>query len=157
MATQTTVLPGTVPENAEAPRKKRRFSTKRLLVMTLALVLAVAGVGYTMLKPEGPPEPPPQGPVLKLESITLNLAEGHFLKLGLALQFEPADGGHGGGGEHDGSHALDITIAQLSNLKVTDLNSTAARTQAKDRLTKAIRHAYHDSVTDVYFTEFVMQ
>lgn len=157
MATQTmTTLPGTAPDKAVPGKKKRRLSLKRLLVLFVVLALGLGGAAYTMLPKEKVEEPPPPGPVLKLEPITLNLAEGHFLKLGLALQFDAESTAHGGQ-ELDGSPALDIAIAQLSNLKVTDLNSSAARTQAKERLTKAIRDKYHGAVTDVYFTEFVMQ
>jgi flagellar FliL protein len=82
----------------------------------------------------------------------LNLADGHFLKLKLALQatVEAKE-------EPDGSKALDIAISELSNRPMTDLASNAAREKAKGELRAKINKAYGGEVMDVYFTEFVMQ
>jgi flagellar FliL protein len=145
--------------NADGTEEPKKGKKKKLLVVVLA-VLLLGGGGYFFLGRGGSSTPPPPEPgqVLKLDSITLNLADGHFLKLGLALQFTTTAGG---GGEHgaelDGSHALDLAIDQLSNRKVTELNSTAARNKVKGELVKAIEEAYDHGVMDVYFTEFVMQ
>ena len=126
------------------------------------LVLVLAGAGaYVMLgkgKKSATPPPPVRGTVLALDSVTLNLADGRYLKLGLALQFT-ADGSVSGEGAAplDGSQALDLAIAQLSDRPIIALNSAAARMKAKEQLVKAIKKAYDDKVMDVYFTEFVMQ
>jgi flagellar FliL protein len=145
-----------VAEGAGGPKKGK----KKLLVIALGVVLLGGGGAYALLGRGGPSAPPPPEPgqVLKLDPITLNLDEGHYLKLGLALQFttDAAAGGHGGG-ELDGSQALDLAIDQLSNRKVTELNSADARNKAKHELVEAIEKAYHHGVMDVYFTEFVMQ
>jgi flagellar FliL protein len=155
MATVTQAPP--TEETEDGPKK-----SKKKLIIIVVLVLALAGGGYFMfLKPKGPAvvPPPEPGAVLKLDPITLNLADGRYLKLGLALQFtvEAGAGGGHGGAEPDGSHALDLAIAQLSNRKITELNSAEAREKAKEELKKAVEKAYHEAVMDVYFTEFVMQ
>jgi flagellar protein FliL len=141
-------------------KEKKPRNKKKLIV--IALVVALVGFGgYTkFLKKPGPPGPPEPGVVLALDPITLNLADGHFLKLTLALQFTAAasaGGGHGGGAEPDGSQALDIAIDQLSNKRIAELNSSAARNKAKEKLLHAIEEAYHHEVMDIYFKEFVMQ
>lgn len=157
MATATAVkLPG-VTDAGKAPKKKKKIQLSRKKLIALLVVLAlIAGAGYFFLRPaDAAHEPEPKGPVLKLESITLNLEDGHFLKLGMALQFSAEAAGEEEA--PDGAQALDLAIDQLSNRKLAELNSTAARNIAKDRLVRAISKAYHGEVTDVYFTEFVMQ
>ncbi len=148
-----------------APAAPAKGGNKKMMIIVVALALA-AGVYYFMfMKPSAAAEEahakPKQEPgeVLKMDPITLNLADGHYLKLGMALQFALSEdgGGHGGGGGHDGSHALDIAIDQFSNREVAELSSHNARAKAKKELVKEVRHAYHDEVIDIYFTEFVMQ
>ncbi len=137
---------------------------KKKMVMMLVAALVLAGGGYFMfLKPKpaedahAKPKQEP-GEVLQMEPITMNLADGHYLKMGLALQFALAEGGgHGGGAKHDGSQALDLAISHFSNREVKELSAGAAREKAKKELAKKVRKAYHDEVMDIYFTEFVMQ
>jgi flagellar FliL protein len=144
-------------DKTDAPASKKK---KRILIVVAVLgVLAAAYLFVLKPKPatSGAPEP---GPVVRLDPLTLNLEGGHYLKLTLALQFTKtaaAGGGHGGAETPDGSKALDIAIAQLSNRKIAELNSAAARTKAKKTLLEAVGEAYHHDVMDIYFTEFVMQ
>lgn len=161
MATDTAPPPTTTDtESSDGDKKKKKkLGKKKLLIIVVVLLLAAGGVAKFLMpgeKPKGPPPPPPPGPVLKLESITINLADGHFLKLGLALEMDGAGAAHGGA-EPDGSKALDLAIDEFSNKYLTELNSKKGRNEAKKHLTEEIKHAYHGSVTHVYFTEFVMQ
>ena len=139
-----------------APRSKK----KKLII--IGAVLAVAAAAYMFVlkpKPAATGEPVP-GAVVKLDPLTLNLDGGHYLKLSMALQMTAAasgGGGHGGGEEPDGSKALDLAISQLSNRKIAELNTAAARDAAKKKLLAAIEEAYEHNVMDLYFTEFVMQ
>ena len=93
MAT-TTAAPRTA-EDAAAAKKGGR---KKLVVLVLVVLIAAAAAYLLVLKPKGKPGPPPKpvaGAVVKLEPITINLAGGHFLKLGLSLQ-ATADAGEEG-------------------------------------------------------------
>ena len=92
------------------------------------------------------------GVVLALEPITINLEDGHFLKVSIALQAS-ADAAH----EPEGSKALDILISQFSNKSVAELSSNDAREAQKKELVEKVKKAYEEEVYDVYFTEFVMQ
>jgi flagellar protein FliL len=139
-------------------------TSKKKKLMIIGAVLVVAAAAYMfVLKPKPAPSGEPEpGMVVKLDPLTLNLADGRYLKLALALQFTAAasggGGGHGGGAEEpDGSKALDIAIAQLSNRKIAELNTAQAREAAKAKLLASIEEAYHHEVMDLYFTEFVMQ
>jgi flagellar protein FliL len=146
---------------ADVAAVKPKKSKKKLIIIVVLVLALVGGGAYMMLGKGGKPAavlPPEPGTVLKLDAITLNLADGAFLKLGLALQFTVEGSvSHEGGAALDGSKALDLAIAHLSNRKIVELNSAEARGQAKEELAKAIEKAYHDTVMDVYFTEFVMQ
>jgi len=138
----------------EEPKKK----SKKLLIIIIAAVVVLLGGGgagaYFMLGSSGPekkPAPLP-GKVISMDAITINLAEGHFLKLGLALQ-ATADAAEA----PDGSHALDLAITEFSNKSVAELSSDKGREKIKEELTKKVEKAYEEEVMAVYFTEFVMQ
>jgi flagellar protein FliL len=140
-------------EGAEAPKK----GSKKLIIIVLAvLLLAGGGAGaYFMFFKSGGKEAAVQhepGVVLALEPITINLADGHFLKVSIALQAS-ADAAH----EPEGSRALDLLISQFSNKSVAELSSNDAREGQKKELVEKVKKAYEDEVYDVYFTEFVMQ
>ena len=97
------------------------------------------------------------GEVVALDPITMNLADGRLLKVGLALQLPlepPAGAGHG---EFSGSVALDEAIAFLGEHTYDQLAAPAARQAAKKELSHRVNERYHHGVLEVYFTEFVMQ
>lgn len=136
---------------AGTPARPRR-SRKKLLVVVL-LVLALAGGGYWfVLKPGGGDAEPVPGEVLVLEPVQVNLAAGHYLRIGLALQM--IEGGHG---EPDGSKALDATIELFTGRKVAELADTETRNKLRAELLASLEDGYHGEVMDIYFTEFVTQ
>ena len=75
-----------------APKaKKPKKSKKKLLIIVLVAVLALGGGGAYLFLGKGGGEPaaapaPEKGAVLTIDPVSLNLAEGHYLRLGLALQ-----------------------------------------------------------------------
>jgi flagellar FliL protein len=89
---------------------------------------------------------------LPLDSQQINLAAGHYLRLGIALQLTSA-----AGEEVDGSKALDATIDVFSGLSVEDVTRAGGREALKKKLLSEVEHRYEDEVMDVYFTEFVTQ
>jgi flagellar protein FliL len=135
-----------------APKKGK----KKLMIIVLAAVLLLGGGGaggYFALASGNKEEPPPEpGVVVPLEAITINLSDGHFLKVSIALQATAEV--HE---EPDGSKALDILISQFSNRSVAELSSNEAREEAKEILKDKITERYEGEIMDVYFTEFVMQ
>ena len=142
-------------DKAEAGKAAPKKSKKMLVIVVAAVVLlggGGAGAYFAFFSGPSKPNPPVAGKVVPLDAITMNLAEGHFLKLKISLQ-ATADAKE----EPDGSKALDIAIDQLSNRTVAELSSNAARDQAKAELRKKVSEAYEGEVMDVYFTEFVMQ
>jgi flagellar FliL protein len=145
-------------EVEETEAAKPKFTKKKIMMLGIvAVVLTVAGVaGKTMLmgpKAEKAPEP---GGVVAMDSVTINLAGGHYLKMKLALQ-ETADAAKGEEGGTDGSKALDIAISHYSNMPMAELSSTSGRAKAKAELLEDVKKAYDEKIMDIYFTEFVMQ
>ncbi|MGF1648178.1 MAG: flagellar basal body-associated protein FliL [Kineosporiaceae bacterium] len=140
-----------------APPKKKR-PPLLVVVAAVILLLGLGAGGYWWFGMRTPPPPPPPKPgeVLALEAVSLNLAEGHYLKLGIALQFEYSADKKA---KYDGSKALDYTIETFSGLTMAELSDPARRDELKAELREHVIEAYAEKtpVLDLYFTEFVMQ
>jgi flagellar FliL protein len=135
--------PGETPPQGGGKKKK--------IVLLLVLVLAIGGAAYWfVLKPTPKTEPTP-GEVVRLEPIQVNLAAGHYLKIGIALQLTAS--AH----EADGSKALDATIELFSGRSMDELTRPDERAKLKKELDKELEQLYHGEVMDVYFTDFVTQ
>ncbi|MCA0330420.1 MAG: flagellar basal body-associated FliL family protein [Actinobacteria bacterium] len=140
---------------AEAPKKGK---SKLLVMVALALVVAAAAY-FFLLKPkdaataEAAAPVVEKGEVLVLDPIYVNLAQGHFLKLGMALQAtKDGDVKH-----MDGSEALDSAIEIFSGQDMEKLGDAEVRAEYKKQLVEKVVESYEKHVMDVYFTEFVMQ
>lgn len=122
---------------------------KKLIVILVPVILLLAGAGWFFFlrgddsgAPTTLPHPEP-GPVVKLEPITINLAQSHFLKIGMALQ--PTASAH----ELDGSKALDLAISQFSQNTIEELSTAEGRTKAKEELVARVKLAYLPHGTDL--------
>jgi len=135
----------TTAEDEKPPKGK-----KKLLVIGLVLVVAAAAGWWFFLRPTAPAEPEP-GEVMTMEPIQVNLADGHYLRIGIALQLT-ADA-H----EADGSKALDATIDLFSGVEPAELVKAGQRQELKHQLEEKLREDYEGDVMEVYFTEFVTQ
>lgn len=138
---------------AEEGEKEKRFGKKKLIVAVAAL-LVVAGAAYWfVLKPGGGGEEAPvPGAILPLESTQINLASGHYLRVGIALQLV-----EGAPEEVDGSKALDATIELFSGRTIEQVTQARERRKLKEELEKELEKAYDEEVMGIYFTEFVTQ
>jgi flagellar FliL protein len=147
-----TAIPQTSPTadgttDAAAPAKPGR----KKLVLVLVAVLVVVGGGYWfVLRPE-PATAPKPGDVVKLDAIQVNLADAHYLRIGLALQLVA------GVKDADGSKALDAAIEEFSGKPMAQVNDPAQRAELKKALVEELDHRYDGDVMGVYFTEFVTQ
>jgi flagellar FliL protein len=131
----------------EAPKGRKNV----LLVGLLAVVVAAAAGWWFMIRPAGAEEEPVPGSVVALEPIQVNLASGHYLKIGIALQAVE------GIEEVDGSKALDATIELFSGQDMAQLTVAKHRTALKEKLVHELEEEYEGEVIGVYFTEFVTQ
>ena len=125
---------------------------KKKLVVIVLLVAVLGGAGYWFfLKPSGAKEAPKPGEVVALEPIQVNLADGHYLSIGIALQLVE------GAEKADGSKALDAVIELYSGLDVQELIKPKARSELKKELSHEVGELYEEEVLDVYLTQFVTQ
>ena len=155
---KTAAAPAETAEAAKGGKKKLVMIVVPVLLVVVAAWYFVLGPGSGGSAAEEKPKKPEHGEVVALDPITMNLADGRLLKVGLALQLplEPPAGG-GGHGEFSGSVALDETIAFLGEHTYAQLAAPAARQEAKKELSHRVAERYHHGVLEVYFTEFVMQ
>jgi flagellar FliL protein len=146
-------------KSAEAPKK----SKKMLMIIVIALVVLLGGGGagaFFMLKgdkAEAKPEPK-KGIVTAIENdLTINLADGHYLKLGFALQETEEAGAEA----VDTSEAINLAIDQYTGKSVAELSTEKGRESAKGELLEKIKKAYVEEdkelIMDIYYTAFVTQ
>jgi flagellar FliL protein len=145
---------------AEAPKK-----SKKMLMIIVALTLVVLGGGgagaFFMLRGDSASaaeEAPVKGAVVSIDdTLTVNLADGHYLKFGFALQMTEAAGHE----EIDTSQALNLAIEAYTGRPVAELSTEAGRNKIKAELLEKIEKAYEveeqQMVMDLYYTSFVTQ
>lgn len=150
-------------------KSKRKLPLTNILIIVLLLVIIGGGAYFLFLRPSDPApaaaapvaqaapvvEAVPLGVVVRLDPIFVNLSGERFLKLGLALQTTQEVGAEGE--ELDGSLALDAAIDVFSDQDIEQLSNLEKRAELKQDLLDRITEGYGPSVTNIYFTEFVMQ
>jgi flagellar protein FliL len=147
----TEEAPPKTPKTPKTPKKK-------LIVIVLAAVLLLggAGGGYLLMKPKSAaaarPAPTP-GVVVATDAQTINLADGHYLKVKMSLQMT-ADAGTDA---LDGSAARDLAISEYSGMSMGELFSSGYREKTKADLLTKIKKTYAGKIMDLYFTTFVIQ
>lgn len=145
-----------------APEPAPRRGRGRLIGLVLAaLLLAGAGAGYWFLMGPGASadsaavetEPAPEpGEVMPVEPVSINLADGRYLRVGLGLQLSAEVEE-----ELDPSKALDRAISLFSGRSIDEVTSAEGRLLLKAELTRQLQEVYHGEVLEVYFTEYVTQ
>jgi flagellar protein FliL len=141
----------------DTPKK----SKKKLMIIVLAVVVLLGGGlgGYFMFFASSGTKTKPApvaGVVAPLDATTINLADGHYLKLQMSLQAtdKVAEA-------PDGSKALDIAINLYSNQNSGTLLTKEGRDKSKEQLKEQVIKAYtvkdEEEIMDVYFTTFVIQ
>ena len=139
-------------EPQAAPGKKK---SKKFMIAAVVL-LVVAGAAYFLLSPAkdagaGGPVTPVAGPVQPVEAMSLNLVDGHYLRLGLGLQLVE------GVETVDDARARDAAITLFSGRSVKDVATAEGRAKLKVDLSKSLVEIYEGDVMGVYLTEFVTQ
>ena len=104
------------PPGRGARRGEEGRQEKKLIIILVVLLLVAGGAGYWFfLKPPAEPPEPVPGEVVALDPIQVNLADGHYLRIGIALQLTTE--AH----EADGSKALDAVIDLFSGVDMDEL------------------------------------
>jgi flagellar FliL protein len=135
---------------------------KKLMVVILVVAAAAGGYMFTNKKAKAAPVSSAATttttvapPVMTLDALTLNLSDGHYLQVTPALQLSAA-----GAKAKMGTYSARLTntcIMTLSEESMAGLSAPGGMSKAQKDLVAAINAIYPDTVTGVYFTQFVMQ
>ena len=139
----------------DAAPAKKKSSKKKLIIVVAVLAIAGGAAYFFLVKGKAPAaEPPPEkGAVVAIEPVSLNLADGHYLRLGLSLQLTKDAGEE----TPDTADALDHAIALFSGHTVAEVSDPATRDALKAQLLTELDEAYEGKVMDVYLTNYVTQ
>jgi flagellar FliL protein len=129
-------------KDADKDKGTEEKGGKKKIVIIAPLVLLLAAAGWFFFLRGGGEEttalPAPEaGEMLEVEPITINLAGGHFLKLGMGLQVVK--------GAHEApssAKALDLAISQFSGKTIAELSTAEGREKNKAELTARVKLAY---------------
>jgi len=156
MATETAIrvaTPRSASKGAGDAAATAKKSKKKLIIMiVVGLVLLFAVYHFVLAKKPVKKGPPKPGAVVAMDDTTLNLADGHFLKIKVALQTIK-----GAPATLDTSKAQDLLISEFTDQPVAALSTEDGRNKLKADLLNKIEAAYPKQIMGVYFTEFVMQ
>jgi len=146
---------GAEPE-APQPAKKKKGKRKKLLI-AIGLVV-VLGVGAKVELGGGKSvasTAPMPGPLVALDPVTVNLTGGHYLRIGVTVEFTNKVSATA---PPDGTIATDQIIVYFTGQEPVPLETTAGIATARRDLKTKIAAAYKDSpVYDILFTSFVVQ
>lgn len=143
------------------------MSKKKLLIPLLLLL--VLGVGYTMSKPKHTVKQKIAGTIYQMpQPFLVNLAEGHYAKLTVALELAPgqSDGASAGGasssGEGPGTLPEEPAVREIVTDTVTGqsggtLTSSQGRASIKHHILTSILRQTDVKVEAVLFPELTVQ
>lgn len=143
---------------------------KMVIILVLAVVALLAGLGIIVLKSKKSSEPA-KVPTseMKLGEFIVNLADTNeirYLKTNIVLEVEGAKpaggghGGHGGGGDATDPRVRDAIIQVMSSKRFTELQSPEGKEKLKEQIAEAVnerKKEEHIKVVEVFFNEFAMQ
>ena len=148
------------------------MNKKMLIVVVLALVVAGGAYKTVLAKPKAvEPEPKVHGDVYVLpKEFLVNLADGRYAKVSVALVVEPAAGGGGHGGGHGaatppegyGSEPQEAIVRDLITDTLTDagdadLIEREGREKLKKKILKAIKKHTDVHVEEVLLPDVTVQ
>jgi len=169
--TATTEKPDVDSKGAEpkGKGKGKEKGGKSNLIPAIVLAVGIAAGGYFMGGSGAPActgkdcpaaekkaEEKPPGQIATMDPLSVNLADDHFLKVGVAVQLaEGIEAGEFAKG--DISKVKDMLIDLTAGARLDDLQTPEGRAKIKEELKKRSEKAFEGNVLDVYFTDFVMQ
>lgn len=124
----------------------------------------LGGGGATAASATGPTTTTtaPPGVLHSVDSITLNLADGRFLKLGLAFEVRhdaeyPMETDVADEATKGFAREIDAVITTMGSYTFEELHGPNGKINAKRKLLEEVQRISDDAIEDVLFYEFVMQ
>ena len=140
---------------------------KLIIVLPIVLLAAAGGVYKFVLAPKPAPPPPPKiaGSLVKLpQEFVLNLADGHYGRVTVALVVEghAAGGGHGAADPNSSGLLQEAAIRsivtdELTGVERDELIERKHRHHVLEKLAKRIKKETDEHVHEVLFTDIAVQ
>lgn len=163
-------------KKGKEPKEKGASNTKPALIIAVAILLgfkmfgggggggAAAGAAGpvttaapTDCKAADAKKAPKVEATIDLGDTTINLADGHFLKLSIGLTVVAGEDPAIWKNNNKGAEAKDLIISTLGGRSMAEFATQDEIDKAKAQLTDKIRPMYDCKVVSVLFTDFVMQ
>jgi flagellar basal body-associated protein FliL len=142
---------------------------KLKFIIPIALLIVLGGAYKVVLAKPAAEKKKVDGVVYVMpKEFLINLSDGHFLKLDVALVLPPSEapaaGGEGGATPPDGYGALEqeaavraVVTDTVTDASSDDLTNRKRRAKLRDRVLKAIRAHTDVKANDVLFTDVAVQ
>ncbi len=145
---------------------------KILIIVSVALLTAVGGYKFGFAKESEAKPPKIHGDVYVLgKDFLVNLADGHYAKLGVAVVVDhgatapPEAGGHsappkppeGYGPMPQEAAIRDIVTDTLTDVKDDELTNREGREELKERILKRVKQGTDVPIHEVLFTDVSVQ
>jgi flagellar protein FliL len=138
-------------EGAEGKKKGSFFKSKKFIIVVV-LLLVGGGVGYKMTRPKPKPGPPVAGATVKLAPNIVNLADGHYLKVGVAVELVE---GKGTPAKFNTNQAAQIVIDEFTGRSRATMDN-AMRHRLEKELEDNMKKAYPGEVFGLFFNTFLI-
>ena len=150
-----------VADVAPAPGRKKRSN----LIPALIVAVGLLGAGFMVRTADkggdadeaAVEEAIVPGEIVQLEPMTLNLADGRYLRLGLAVELAegvPASewAEHGGS-----SRYMDLIIDRVGDRTGDEIAAPGGRDDLKELLRDGGAELFDEEFSEIYVTEFIVQ
>ncbi len=147
------------PVSGPEPSAKRGGGAVARVVAVVAVLVAIAVVAAALLhlgpfgtaeEQAAPAEEP--GRVVAVDPVSVNLADGHYLRLGFSMQMTSD-----AKADVDTAPAQDTAITLYAGRTVEELADSAQRESLRSQLVEELSEDYGGQVMGVYLTDFVTQ
>lgn len=153
------------PETTAAPppAEPAKKSKKKLVIVVVAVLLAGAAAKFTVLKPApaaeagGATTTLAGGELVTVEPMSVNLADGHYLKIGVAIELVQGEAAKEFEKAGEPNKVRDLIISTAATRTMAELSSPEGKQAFKEELDKGGHELYEESFHSVYLTDFVMQ
>jgi len=143
------------------------MKSKLKFIVPIAIIAALGAYKFALAKPKPAPKPKIAGEVYVMpKDFLLNLSDGHFVKLDVALVLKEAlaAGGESAATPPDGYGALPqeaavraIVTNTVTGASSNELISRHGRTELRDQILKQIKKTTDVEADEVLFTDVAVQ
>ena len=143
------------------------MKSKLKFIVPIAIIAALGAYKFALAKPKPAPKPKIAGEVYVMpKDFLLNLSDGHFVKLDVALVLKEAlaAGGEGAATPPDGYGALPqeaavraIVTNSVTGASSNELISRHGRTELREQILKQIKKTTDVDAEEVLFTDVAVQ